>query len=122
MSNYYASCFYRIGFVVIPSYIELPLFNTAITCFFLRAMNKLTKCCHVTCHEKKFFFFCVGFFFINIHESQYYRGREREGISLTPLYHFHPLHRHLRISREIAGKSSPLHIASSRTRTGVTRN
>ena len=24
MSNYYAPCFYRINFVVIPSYIELP--------------------------------------------------------------------------------------------------
>ena len=24
MSNYYAPCFYRIGFVVIPSYIERP--------------------------------------------------------------------------------------------------
>ena len=24
MSNYYAPCFYRVDFVVIPSYIELP--------------------------------------------------------------------------------------------------
>ena len=41
-----------------------------------------------------------------------------EGISLTPHYHFHPLHRHLDISRAITAESSPLHIASSRTRTG----
>ena len=27
MSNYYAPCFYRIGFVVIPSYIERPCFD-----------------------------------------------------------------------------------------------
>ena len=27
MSNYYAPCFYRIDFVVIPSYIELPWNN-----------------------------------------------------------------------------------------------
>ena len=27
MSNYYAPCFYRIGFAVIPSYIELPFIN-----------------------------------------------------------------------------------------------
>ena len=27
MSNYYAPCSYRIGFVVIPSYIELPWFS-----------------------------------------------------------------------------------------------
>ena len=34
------------------------------------------------------------------------------------VYHFHPLHRHLDISRKITTESSPLHIASSRTRTG----
>ena len=38
-----------------------------------------------------------------------------EGISLPPHYHFHPLHRHLDISRAITVKSSPLHIASIRT-------
>ena len=42
-----------------------------------------------------------------------------EGITLTPHYHFHPLHRHLDISRAITTESSPsLHIDSSRTRTG----
>ena len=41
-----------------------------------------------------------------------------EGISLTPHYHFHPLHRHLDISQVITAESSPLHIGSSRTRTG----
>ena len=43
---------------------------------------------------------------------------KREGIYLTPLYYFHSLHRHLDISRTITADSSPLHIASSRTRTG----
>ena len=42
---------------------------------------------------------------------------ERGPIILTPLYHFHPLHRHLDIRRAITAESSPLHIASSRTRT-----
>ena len=42
-----------------------------------------------------------------------------EGISLTPHYHFHPLHRHLDISWAITAENSPLHIASSRT---CTRN
>ena len=41
-----------------------------------------------------------------------------EAISLSPLYHFHPLHRHLDISRAITAESSPLHIASSWTWTG----
>ena len=35
-----------------------------------------------------------------------------EGISLTPHYHLHPLHRHLDISREITAESSSLHITS----------
>ena len=41
-----------------------------------------------------------------------------EGISLTSHYHFHPLHRRLDISQVITAESSPLHIASSQTRTG----
>ena len=40
-----------------------------------------------------------------------------ERISLTPHYHFHPLHGHLDISRAITAESSPLYIGSSRTRT-----
>ena len=36
-----------------------------------------------------------------------------EGIPLTPLYHFHPLHRHLNISRVITVESSPQHIGNS---------
>ena len=41
-----------------------------------------------------------------------------EGISLTPHYHFHLLHRQLDIRRAITAESSPLYIASSRTRPG----
>ena len=40
-------------------------------------------------------------------------AREGGGIFLTPHYHFHPLHRHLDISRAITAESSPLQIASS---------
>ena len=43
---------------------------------------------------------------------------KREGISLTPYYHFHPLHRYLDISWAITAESSPLHIIGSRARTG----
>ena len=42
-----------------------------------------------------------------------------EGISLTPHYHFHSLHRHLDISPAITAESSPVHIVSSRTRNGM---
>ena len=41
-----------------------------------------------------------------------------EGISLSPYHHFHPHHRHLDISRTITAESSPLQIASTRTRIG----
>ena len=63
------------------------------------------------------FFFSIWVLF---HEHSRITGLEGkgEGIPLAPLYHFHPLHGHLDISRGIAAESSPLRIASSRTRTG----
>ena len=64
-----------------------------------------------------FFFFSIWVFF---HEHSRFTGQQGkgEGIFLTPLYHFHPLHRHLDISPAITAESSPLLIAGSRTRTG----
>ena len=60
-------------------------------------------------------FFCLGFFPRNSRfTGQQGKG---EGISLTPLYHLHPLHRHLDISQSITAVSSSLHITSSRTYT-----
>ena len=64
-----------------------------------------------------FFFFRSVFFFTTIHESQDCKGRGR-AFFLTPHYHFYRFHRHLDISRVITAESSPLHIGSSRTRTG----
>ena len=46
------------------------------------------------------------------------RGEEGGAISLSPLYLFHPLHRHLEISRATTAESSPLHIGNRWTRTG----
>ena len=62
-------------------------------------------------------FFSIWVFF---HEHSRITGLQGkgEGISLTPHYHFHLLHRHLDISRAITAESSPLHIGTSRTRTG----
>ena len=61
-----------------------------------------------------FVFFSIWVFF---HEHSRFTGQQGkgEGIYLTPLYHFHPLHRHLDISQAITAESSPLHIAGSRT-------
>ena len=61
------------------------------------------------------FFLLFAFFFTNI--SNHRTAVKGEGISLTPHYHFHPFHRHLDVSRAITTEISPLHIASSRTRT-----
>ena len=63
------------------------------------------------------FFFSIWVFF---HEHSRITGLQgkRDGISLFPLYQFHPLHRHLDISQAITAESSPLQIASSQTRPG----
>ena len=64
-----------------------------------------------------YIFFSIWVFF---HAHSRFTGQEGngEGVYLTPLNHFHPLHRHLGISRMITADSSPLLIASSRTGTG----
>ena len=45
--------------------------------------------------------------------SQTFTGQQGKGdaIFLTPLYHFHPLHRHLEVNQAITAESSPQHIA-----------
>ena len=60
--------------------------------------------------SKYIYFFSIWVFF---HDHSQFTGLQGkgEGISLTPHYHFHPLHRHLDISRVITAESSPLHIA-----------
>ena len=54
------------------------------------------------------YFFSIWVFFHN--------QEKEEGISLTPHYHLHPLHKHLDISQKITAESPPLLISSSRTR------
>ena len=60
--------------------------------------------------------FLIWIFF---NEYTQFTGQQAKGeaISLTPPYHFRQLHEHLEVSRAIAAKSSPLHIASSWIRT-----
>ena len=67
-------------------------------------------------HLLKTFFFSIRVFF---HER--FTGQQGKGevISLSPLYYFHPLHRHLEIGRVIAAESSTRHIASSHTQSGT---
>ena len=66
--------------------------------------------------SKRLFFFSIwGFFQEHLRFTE--QQEKREAISLIPLYHFHPLHRNIDISRAITAKCSSLHIASSRFRT-----
>ena len=62
-------------------------------------------------------FFSIWVFFHGYSGCTGQQGKE-EGIYVTPFYHFHLLHRQLDIIQTITAKSSPLHIASSWTRTG----
>ena len=68
-----------------------------------------------------FSFFYHFFFYLGFFQEQFrFTGKQGKGedIYLAPLYHLHPLQRHLDISWEITAESSPLHIASSQTRIG----
>ena len=71
----------------------------------------------MTANWIEIFFFSILVF---LHEHSRFTGRQgkEKAISLSPLYHFQPLHRHLDFSRSFTAEISPLHRASSRTRTG----
>ena len=62
-------------------------------------------------------FLSIRVFFHDHSRTTGLQGKE-DAISLTPHYHFHPLHRHLGINRVVTAESSPLDIGSSWTRTG----
>ena len=62
-------------------------------------------------------FFSIWVFF-NDHSGITGLQGKGDSISLTPHYHFHPLQRHLDISRAITAEISPLHTGNSRTWTG----
>ena len=69
----------------------------------------------VLCIHSHIFFSILVFF--HVHSRFTGQLGKGKGIYLTPLNHFHPLHRHLDISRVITAGSSPLHISGSKTRT-----
>ena len=68
--------------------------------------NKRKKC--------GIYFYCISVFF---HEHSRFTGQQGKGdaISLSPLYHFRPFHRHIDIGWAITAERSPLHIASNQT-------
>ena len=69
--------------------------------------------------QKKMFYCGQVTIWVFFHEHSLITGLQGKGevISLTPYYHFLPLHKHLDISRAITAESSLLRLGSSRTRT-----
>ena len=84
--------------------------------FFKTTFNDFLRIAHPVLFICKQFSFLCGSSF-NHSRITGLKGKG-EDISLTPHYHFHPVHRHLDISRAITAESSPLHIGSSQIRTG----
>ena len=62
-------------------------------------------------------FFSIWLFFQELSRFTGQQGK-REAISVTALNHFYLLYRHMDISLAITARSSPLHVVTSRTRTG----
>ena len=91
---------------------EIPIMN-----LFLTLMLKKPVFLNVKSKLLSLLFFLPGFFFFHVHSRSRGQQGKAEGIYLTPLYHFHLLHRHLDISCAVTAESSPLHIVSSRIRT-----
>ena len=87
------------------------LVNWIMQMLFSKTHGSIFKTRYRECRMLLLFLF-ISFFYLRC-TGQHGKG---EGISLTPLYHFHPLYRHLHISWVITAQSSPLHIASSQAR------
>ena len=96
--------------LLVPSFPRMKSDNCEIVNTILKNISKQLLFCLYFCSIWAFFYEHLRF------AGQPWKG---EGVSLTPLCHFHPLCRHLDISWAIATESSPLHIASSRTEPGT---
>ena len=102
--------------------LEVPLGPILGELFFLIYINNLSN--GLTSSPKLFgddtsllSFFSIMVFFHKHSRFTEQQGKRRvEGISWTPLHHFHPLHRLLDIRLAITAESSPLHITSSQNR------
>ena len=81
------------------------MFTIALVLFF-------NYCMLISFFSTQLFFFVIWIFFQKHSRFTGQQGKG-DGISLTPLYHFHPLHRHLEISQGITVESSLHHIISN---------
>ena len=85
--------------------------KSAVLCYFIAQLNYVSFIGRYS--NLAIFFFSIGVFF---HDHPQITGPQGkgEGIYLTPHYHFHPLQKHLDISRAVTAESSPLHLVSER--------
>ena len=108
-------------FVVVEVFcacVFFSIFLALMYCIFLNYFLSVYSFCwsSLICIYVYIYVFYLGFL---LQPSTNHRtAGEGGGHSLTPHYHFHPLPRHLDISRAITAGSSPLHIGSSQTWTG----
>ena len=60
------------------------------------------------------YIYIVLFYLVFFHEHSWFTEKQGKGenILLTALHHFHPLHRHVDISRTITAERSPLYTSS----------
>ena len=124
--NFMTGCLYFVRYWAIFQHNSRMVVFSA-RCFFMVAfqdfvLKKFTCWTFPLIFRPKFLYDCYYYYFsicVFFHNHSRIAGLQGkgEGISLTPHYRFHPLHRHLDISRTITAESSLLHIGSSRTRT-----
>ena len=96
--------------------VQIRSFFWSVLRHFSRSVEVTDPLTDYTIHPNDIFLY-LGFLSrtFTIHRA----AREGGGYFFRPLYHFHPLHRHLDISQMITAESSPLQKASSQTPTGT---
>ena len=77
----------------------------------VKRFNKVNSLCIGFTFNFLFNFFSLWVFFCDHSRFKSQQGKGK-AMSLTPLYHFHPLHRYLDIRREITAKISLLRVKS----------
>ena len=97
------------------------LFLLSCDCLVVWATMTGNECFMITIYIYIYIYICnICICTYTFHKHLWFTGQQRkkEAISLTPLFLFHPLQRHLDISRAITAESLPLPIASIWIRTG----
>ena len=118
LNSYLKNCFVNFDLIMMCDIFNIGIYMHVESKYLSDSWFPFRNFSGVICRARRnIYIFSIWILF---HEHSRFTGQQEKGeaISLTSLYHFHPLHRHLDISRAITAGSSPLHLASSRIRTG----